>query len=68
MAARDQLVFDLCFERGVPVAVSMAGGYAEHPEDIAALHAATVLEAARRPAETGPAHATLAPSTSPASA
>ncbi len=68
MAARDQLVFDLCFERGVPVAVSMAGGYAEHPEDIAALHAATVLEAARRHAETGPAHATLAPSTSPASA
>jgi hypothetical protein len=46
----------------------MAGGYAEHPEDIAALHAATVLEAARRHAETGPAHANLAPSTSPASA
>ena len=45
---RDHLVFDACEEAGVPVAVVMSGGYAEDVHDTVEIHAATVLEAARR--------------------
>jgi acetoin utilization deacetylase AcuC-like enzyme len=48
MAERDRIVYDRCEEAGVPVATVMAGGYAPDVDTIAALHAATVLEASHR--------------------
>lgn len=44
---RDELVLGLCRERRLPVAVTMAGGYARNVEDIVDIHAATVRAAAR---------------------
>ncbi|MEM6283088.1 MAG: histone deacetylase, partial [Chloroflexota bacterium] len=35
---RDRTVFDMCFERNIPVAVMMGGGYAPDVEDIADIH------------------------------
>ena len=43
---RDRLVFSRLREAGIPVAVVMAGGYAEQVEDIVDIHFATVAEAA----------------------
>jgi acetoin utilization deacetylase AcuC-like enzyme len=48
MAERDRIVYDRCEEAGVPVATVMAGGYAPDVDTIAALHAATVVEASHR--------------------
>jgi acetoin utilization deacetylase AcuC-like enzyme len=48
MAERDRIVYDRCEEAGVPVATVMAGGYAPEVDTIAALHAATVIEASHR--------------------
>jgi acetoin utilization deacetylase AcuC-like enzyme len=48
LVARDRLVFDHCTRAGVPVAVSMAGGYARRIEDTVAIHFQTVREAAAR--------------------
>lgn len=45
MFARDRLVFDEARRRGVPVCVSLAGGYARVLEDTVELHSATVLAA-----------------------
>lgn len=42
LAERDRLVFRACASRGIPVAVSMAGGYAEDLADIVDIHCATV--------------------------
>ncbi|MDX1967635.1 MAG: histone deacetylase [Planctomycetaceae bacterium] len=42
LAERDQLVYRACAARGIPVAVSMAGGYAEDLADIVDIHFATV--------------------------
>lgn len=42
LAERDRLVFRACRARGVPVAVSMAGGYAPNIEEIVAIHARTI--------------------------
>jgi acetoin utilization deacetylase AcuC-like enzyme len=39
---RDELVLELCKARGLPVAITMAGGYARNVEDIADIHVATV--------------------------
>jgi acetoin utilization deacetylase AcuC-like enzyme len=44
---RDALVLDACRERGVPVAVTLAGGYARREADTVAIHVATVREALR---------------------
>lgn len=44
---RDAVVLDACREAGVPVAVTMAGGYAHDVEAIVRIHAATIREAAR---------------------
>ena len=47
---RDRMVARLCREAGVPLAVTLGGGYAEDPAKTAALHARTVgaaTEAAR---------------------
>lgn len=46
LLARDRMVFNACRQAGVPVAVAMAGGYADEVEDIVDIHAATVLLAA----------------------
>lgn len=44
---RDRLVLDVLSERGIPIAVAMAGGYAPNVEDIVDIHAMTVQECAR---------------------
>jgi len=45
---RDRLVIRLAERHGLPLAIAMAGGYAEQVEDIVDIHFATVEEAARR--------------------
>jgi acetoin utilization deacetylase AcuC-like enzyme len=59
LAERDRIVLETCRERGIPVAVTMAGGYANEVEDTVDVHfqsirrAADLLEsAADRPKET----------------
>ena len=44
---RDAIVLDTCRSAGVPVAVTMAGGYARDVEAIVRIHTATIGEAAR---------------------
>lgn len=44
---RDQLIFEHCQRRGLPVCVVMAGGYAPEVDDIVAIHFQTLQEAAR---------------------
>lgn len=39
---RDEMVFSMCADVGVPVAVVMAGGYARHIEDSVDIHFSTV--------------------------
>jgi acetoin utilization deacetylase AcuC-like enzyme len=46
LAARDRLVLDACRGAGVPVAVTMAGGYARDTEDTVDIHVATIRTAA----------------------
>jgi acetoin utilization deacetylase AcuC-like enzyme len=43
LAERDRLVFALCREAGVPVATTMAGGYAHKVEDIVDIQFKTVM-------------------------
>ncbi len=45
LAERDRLVFDALRERGIPVAVSMAGGYGRCIEHTVAVHRRTLIEA-----------------------
>jgi len=45
LMARDQLVLDLCRSRNVPVAVTLAGGYARNVEDTVRIHCNTVKAA-----------------------
>ena len=59
LAERDRIVLETCRERGIPVALTMAGGYASEVEDTVDVHfqsirrAADPLEgAAHRPKET----------------
>lgn len=44
---RDRLVLDILTDRGIPIAVAMAGGYAPDINDIVDIHAMTVHECAR---------------------
>jgi acetoin utilization deacetylase AcuC-like enzyme len=44
---RDAFVFEQCAIRRIPVAVTMAGGYAIDVDAIVAIHANTIAEAAR---------------------
>jgi acetoin utilization deacetylase AcuC-like enzyme len=46
LAERDRLIFRHCREAGIPVAVSMAGGYARRVEDVVDIHFQTVQIAA----------------------
>lgn len=39
---RDQVVFEFCSQRAIPVAISMAGGYAPAINDIVDIHFATI--------------------------
>lgn len=54
---RDLLVFEVCRNHGVPVAVTLAGGYARQVDDTVRIHANTVLAARdvalKTPAATG---------------
>jgi len=45
LATRDRIVLDACRAAGVPVALSMAGGYAREVEDTVAIHFHTVRAA-----------------------
>ncbi len=47
LGQRDGLVFATLGEAGIPVAVTLAGGYAVNPEDTVAIHCATVKECKR---------------------
>lgn len=47
LSARDARVFGLCSARNLPLAVAMAGGYAEDISDIVDIHFATVALALR---------------------
>lgn len=42
LAERDRLVLDMCRAEGLPVAVTMGGGYAENVDDIVDIHLQTV--------------------------
>ncbi len=46
LAARDELVLTACQQAGLPVAVTMAGGYAHDIEDIVDIHLQTIRRAA----------------------
>ncbi len=47
LARRDALVLGLCREHRIPIAVTMAGGYARNVEDIVDIHTQTVKTAAQ---------------------
>ena len=49
LAARDSLVFDYCDRLGLPVALTMGGGYADDLQAIAAIHLNSVLIASGLP-------------------
>ncbi len=42
---RDEMVFEYCRARGVPIAIAMAGGYARNIHDTVEIHANTVIAA-----------------------
>lgn len=46
LAERDRLVLGACRDAGVPVTVTMAGGYARDTEDTVAIHVSTIATAA----------------------
>lgn len=46
LACRDAMVFDYARRHGVPVAITLAGGYARHVEDTVQIHVNTILAAA----------------------
>lgn len=48
LLARDKLVMDACQAVGMPVAITMAGGYAQRLEDIVEIQCNTIGEAVRR--------------------
>ncbi|HEX2205785.1 MAG TPA: histone deacetylase [Longimicrobium sp.] len=50
---RDRLVLGLCRERGLPTAITMAGGYARDTEDTVDIHVATIRTAVEMRAEAG---------------
>lgn len=47
LRARDRLVFEECRRRGLPVVLTLAGGYARSLEDAVTIHATTVGELRR---------------------
>jgi acetoin utilization deacetylase AcuC-like enzyme len=52
---RDRIVFAMARQRGIPVAITLAGGYARHVEDTVAIHVNTIRAALEAlPAQAGP--------------
>ncbi len=47
LAERDRMVFDQAQDRGIPVAVAMAGGYGKNIQDTVAVHLQTLTLASR---------------------
>jgi acetoin utilization deacetylase AcuC-like enzyme len=47
LARRDEMVLSTLARRGIPVAISMAGGYARDLDDVAVIHTATLAAAMR---------------------
>jgi acetoin utilization deacetylase AcuC-like enzyme len=47
LQARDRFVFDSCRDRGVPIALTMSGGYAANVHAIVTIHCNTIREAVR---------------------
>jgi len=45
LACRDQMVFDACLAKQIPLAIAMAGGYANDIRDTVAIHCETVCRA-----------------------
>ena len=52
LARRDALVFDYARRHRVPVAITLAGGYARSVADTVAIHVNTIKEICHRVAET----------------
>lgn len=48
LAARDELVFEACQSRGLPIVATMAGGYAVNIDDIVDIHFETVRRGVER--------------------
>jgi acetoin utilization deacetylase AcuC-like enzyme len=49
LVERDRIVLSSCWERGIPVAVTMGGGYAKREEDTVEIHFRTIERAAELP-------------------
>ena len=47
LRARDRFVFETCRDRGVPIALTMSGGYARDIDAIVTIHCNTIREAVR---------------------
>jgi acetoin utilization deacetylase AcuC-like enzyme len=47
LRARDRMVFEGCRRRGLPVVLTLAGGYARSLEDVVVIHTTTVAELRR---------------------
>ena len=47
LAKRDEMVMRACRDRAIPIAITMAGGYAEEADDIVDIHLTTVRTAAQ---------------------
>jgi acetoin utilization deacetylase AcuC-like enzyme len=67
LARRDRMVLETCVERGVPVALAMAGGYAEDIDDTVDIHFNTVAEACRAWARQAAGRLAIAPEPRPRS-
>ena len=45
LARRDQMVFEYCDRYGIPIAMTMAGGYAHNLEDVVDIHFQSIIQA-----------------------
>jgi acetoin utilization deacetylase AcuC-like enzyme len=48
LQARDDVIYDACDAAGLPLVITMAGGYARNVADTVAIHATTIRSAASR--------------------
>jgi acetoin utilization deacetylase AcuC-like enzyme len=61
LAARDALVYETCERHGLPVAITMGGGYAPSVDDIVDIHYRTIVLAAALLARAGAGETMLMP-------
>lgn len=59
LAARDALVYEICKQCGLPVAITMGGGYAPNVDDIVDIHYRSIVLAAERLAKVPAGETTL---------